>query len=80
MRTIRASEFVSYLYCQRAWWYQLKGKPSENQSELAGGSEFHHRHGRQIVLARLLSAAGWGLVLLALIAAAVAATLLVLQH
>ena len=79
MRIIRASEFVSYLYCERAWWYQLKGKPSENQAELAGGSEFHHRHGRQIVFARLLETAGWGLVLAAVITAAVAATLLLLH-
>jgi CRISPR/Cas system-associated exonuclease Cas4 (RecB family) len=79
MRTIRASEFVSYLYCQRAWWYQLKGKPSENQAELAGGSEFHRRHGRQILLARLLEMGGWGLILLAVIAAAVAATMLLLH-
>ena len=79
MRTIRASEFVSYLYCQRAWWYQLKGKQSENQTELVGGSEFHHRHGRQILLARLFEVGGWVLVLLALIAAAVAATLLLLH-
>jgi len=79
MRTIRASEFVSYLYCERAWWYQLKGKPSENQAELAGGSEFHHRHGRKIVIASLLETAGWALVLAALITAAVAATLLLLH-
>ena len=79
MRTIRASEFVSYLYCQRAWWYQLKGKPSENQAELQGGSEFHRRHGSQIVRAHLFELGGWGLIVLALIAAAVAATLFLLH-
>jgi len=46
MRTIRASEIGTYLYCQRAWWYQKRGEPSENLAEMAAGSELHYQHGR----------------------------------
>lgn len=66
MRTIRASEIGAYLYCQRAWWYQRRGVPSENQAELAGGSEMHYRHGRTVMAAGCLRIAAYGLMLLAL--------------
>jgi CRISPR/Cas system-associated exonuclease Cas4 (RecB family) len=62
MRTIRSSEIGSYLYCRRAWWYRKQGTPSENQAELAAGTQLHTRHGRQVLasgLTRIL-----GLVLL----------------
>jgi len=75
MRTIRASEIGTYLYCRRAWWYQSQGAPSQNQSELAGGSIYHHRHGRQVIRAGLLRLAGWILLLVALILLAAALTL-----
>jgi hypothetical protein len=75
MRTIRASEIGTFLFCRRAWWFQQQGEPSQNQAELAGGSEFHHRHGRQVLRAGLLRAAGWLLLALGLILLAVALTL-----
>jgi CRISPR/Cas system-associated exonuclease Cas4 (RecB family) len=54
MRPIRSSEIGTYLYCRRSWWYRKNGTPSENQGELAAGTELHKKHGRQ-VLASLLT-------------------------
>ncbi len=62
MRTIRASEIGVFLYCRKAWWYQKQGVRSENQAELAAGSELHRQHGRKALAAALLR--GLGLVLL----------------
>lgn len=74
MRVIRASEIGAYLYCKRAWWYQLQGLRSENEAELSGGSALHRRHGRLVLSARLARAAGWVILLAALVLTAVALT------
>jgi hypothetical protein len=66
MRTIRASEIGAYLYCQRAWWYQKQGTPSENQAELTSGTELHYRHGRTVLVTGCLRILAFGLLLLAL--------------
>lgn len=79
MRTIRASEIGTYLFCQRAWWYQSQGEPSQNQAELAGGSLYHRQHGRSVLRSGLLRAAGWALLGLGFILLAVALTLLLLR-
>lgn len=50
MRIIRASEIGSYMYCRRAWWYQLNGYEPENQLELAVGKEIHEKHARKVRL------------------------------
>ena len=68
-RTIRASEIGSFLYCQRAWWYRRKNVPAINTAELAGGEDFHRLHVGQTHGARVLKAAGWILLALALILA-----------
>ncbi len=75
MRTIRASEIGTFLFCRRAWWYQNQGMPSQNQAELAGGSAYHHQHGRQVVRTNLLRLAGWVLFVIALLLLAAALTI-----
>lgn len=78
MRTIRASEIGTYLFCRRAWWYQSQGEPSQNQAELSGGTLYHRQHGRRVIRAGLLRAAGWLLLAIAVILLSVALTLLLL--
>ena len=66
MRTIRASEISTYLFCQRAWKYAQRGEKPANQAELAAGSELHYQHGRAVMGVGCLRALGYGLLLLAL--------------
>ena len=63
MRTLRASELGNFQYCQRVWWYQREGLPSDNQLEMSGGSDFHRSHSREVKLALVFK----GLALLLLI-------------
>lgn len=65
MRTIRASEIGTYLYCRRAWWYRKQGVESANQSELNAGTTLHRQHGRKVLAAGLLRTFGLLLLLLA---------------
>ena len=67
MKTIRASEIGSYIYCARAWWYRQKGIESTNQAEMAAGNELHRLHGRQVIAASLTRALALILLLLALV-------------
>ena len=66
-RTVRASEIGSFIYCQRAWWYQRRGFEPINRSELAAGSEFHSGHAGRERAVILLRIAAWVLALAALI-------------
>lgn len=66
MRTIRASEVGSYLFCARAWWYQRKGVESSNRAEMTGGTELHRRHGRTVIAAGLMRSLAIILLLVAL--------------
>ena len=79
MKPIRASEIGSYLYCRRAWWYRSQGLESENQAELAGGTDYHRQHGLSLLAGRILNLAGWILLLAAVALLAVALTVLVMQ-
>jgi CRISPR/Cas system-associated exonuclease Cas4 (RecB family) len=67
MRPIRSSEIGGYLYCRRAWWYRKSGVPSENQAELAAGTDLHRRHGRQVLASLLTRTVGWVLLLAAIL-------------
>jgi len=78
MRVIRASEIGAYLYCHRAWWYHLQGIPPENEAEMAAGSSYHRGHSRKVLTAGLLKAAGWVLLMAALVVVAVTLTLQVI--
>jgi len=65
MRTIRASEIGTYLYCRRAWWYRKQGVEPDNQSELTAGTDLHRQHGRKVLAAGLTRTLGLILLLLA---------------
>ncbi|HWQ84956.1 MAG TPA: hypothetical protein VN363_10340 [Anaerolineales bacterium] len=66
MRTIRASEISTFIYCQRAWWYQKQGIASQNQPQLAAGTSLHLQHGKTVLIAGIFRILAYGLVLLAL--------------
>lgn len=67
MAVIRSSDIGNYLYCRRAWWYRKQGVESENQTELALGTEIHRRHGRTVLAASLSRTLGMILLFLSLI-------------
>ena len=58
-RTVRASEISSFIYCQRAWWYQRQGFEPMNRDELAAGSEFHSAHAGKARLVILMRVIAW---------------------
>jgi len=66
MRTLRASEIGTYLFCQRAWWYQKRGEQSQNLDEMAAGSEMHFRHGQAALGVSCLRLIAYTLLLLSL--------------
>jgi len=66
MKTIRASEVGSYLYCARAWWYARQGVESSHQVEMAAGTELHRLHGRRVLASGLTRALALILLLAAL--------------
>ncbi len=74
MRIIRSSEIGTFLFCQRAWWYQQRGEPSENQAELASGTQLHEQHSQAVVAAGCLRSLAIGLILAALALLAYALT------
>lgn len=75
MRTIRASEIGSFLYCQRAWWYQKNGYIPQNQADLDAGLERHVRHGRKVLGAERLRLLAYALLLMALVLLGIALSL-----
>jgi len=67
MRSIRASEVGTYLFCARAWWYRQKGIESTNQAEMTTGTELHRLHGRQVIASSLTRTLALILLLVALV-------------
>ena len=67
MPVIRSSDIGNYLYCRRAWCYRKQGVKSENQPELAIGTELHRQHGRKVLASNLTRAVGFLLLVIALI-------------
>ncbi len=67
MRTIRASEIGTFLFCQRAWWYQKSGQSPENVTEMVSGNELHYRHSRAVLRLSCLRIVAYTLLLLALV-------------
>lgn len=67
MRVIRSSDIGNYLYCRRAWWYKKQGFESENQAELATGSQIHRQHGRKVLASSLSRTLGMIFLFVALI-------------
>ena len=67
MKTIRASEVGSYLYCARAWWYHRQGIESSNQAEMTAGTELHRTHGRQVFISGFTRTLALILLLVALV-------------
>ncbi|MBV6449932.1 MAG: hypothetical protein MHPDNHAH_00645 [Anaerolineales bacterium] len=67
MAVIRSSDIGNYLYCRRAWWYKKQGVESENQAEMATGTELHRQHGRKVIASNLARMVGLILLALALI-------------
>ena len=67
MAIIRSSDIGNYLYCRRAWWYRKQGFESENQAELAAGTEIHRQHGRKVVASGLTRSLGLILLFAALL-------------
>ena len=48
MRTLRASEINTFLYCQRAWWYRLQGFSGENLTQMEAGEVAHQVQARRL--------------------------------
>lgn len=54
MSTIKASEIGTYIFCERAWWYQKQGYSSSNTRELAAGTSAHVQHTRMVMVSGCL--------------------------
>ncbi len=71
MSTIRASEIGTYVFCQRAWWYQKKGYSSNNTSELAAGTKVHIHHTRLVMVSGCLRVLAYSVLITAIVLLAI---------
>ena len=74
MRTIRASEIGTYLYCQRAWWYQKQGKSLDSCRTLASGTQLHIQNTRQVFISGCLRILAYVLLISAIVLLAIYTT------
>ena len=65
-RTVRASEIGTFVYCQRAWWYQRQKTQPINDKELADGISYHKEHAQKTRLVGNLQITAWLVIFLAL--------------
>jgi hypothetical protein len=79
MRTVRASEIGTFIYCRRAWWYHLQGVVLGNQSDLAAGNELHQNHNRRVLVSGLIRSLGWLMLMASLILMTVYLTELIIR-
>ncbi len=63
MKFVKASEIGTYVYCQRAWWYQVHGYRPENQADLARGKDDHAQHSNVVASINILQALAMALLL-----------------
>ena len=70
-RTIRASEIGTFIFCQRAWWYQRRKVKPLNQDELTDGSSYHSAHWLQSKSVSPLWSIAWVLLIVACLVLAV---------
>ena len=68
--TIRASEIGTYIFCQRAWWFQRQGIEGDSPAAAESGLAWHRKHGRRVLTAGILRLVGWALLLAGAVAAA----------
>ncbi len=78
MKTVRASEIAAYIFCHRAWYYQIKGYPAENQSAMSAGTHLHEHHGRTVQRIQILRRLAYALLMAALLCATLAIVLSIL--
>jgi hypothetical protein len=68
--TLQASEIGTYVFCQRAWWFQRQGVEQDASGATESGLAWHRRHGRRVLTAGIIRLVGWALLLAAVVAAA----------
>jgi len=79
MRTIRASEIGTYLFCARAWWHQRNGTSSLNEGVMREGTTHHEKHGAKVATAGIVQRVGVIILVLAVLLIVVGITLAALQ-
>jgi len=67
MKTVRASDISSFIYCQLAWWYRMNGHESINTLEISAGNYQHQEHSRRVYQNKALQLLAYTLIIFALI-------------